>query len=322
MTKSGQMFSGPRRRWCDTSCERNHALAVGLFGLLRPGEIMLSVTGRPYDTLDEVIGGRRGEGSLADFGIEYKQIELADGRVDYAALAGALKRLETVSGWFMSRGRDIRPGAHFCRRDKRATDYVHRKLPGVYVVVDNCYGEFTEEREPRADLIIGSLIKNPGGGMAENGGYIADSARAVELASYRLTTVGTGSCVGASLGQTKNMLKGLFYAPHTTAQALKTAHFAAYIFKSLGYRVDPYWDEVRSDIIQTVECGSPEALCAFCRGIQSASPIDSFVTPEPWKMPGYADPVIMAAGTFVQGAAHRASPRLRPPYTVLRRVDI
>ena len=248
-----------------------HALAVGLFGLLRPGDIMLSVTGRPYDTLDEVIGGRRGEGSLADFGIEYKQIELADGRVDYAALAGALKRLgDRVRVVYVQRSRGYSARRTlFAGEISELTDYVHRKLPGVYVVVDNCYGEFTEEREPRADLIIGSLIKNPGGGMAENGGYIAGSARAVELASYRLTTVGTGSCVGASLGQTKNMLKGLFYAPHTTAQALKTAHFAAYIFKSLGYRVDPYWDEVRSDIIQTVECGSPEALCAFCRGIQS-----------------------------------------------------
>lgn len=297
-----------------------HALAVGLFGLLRPGDIMLSVTGRPYDTLDEVIGGRRGEGSLADFGIEYKQIELADGRVDYAALAGALKRLgDRVRVVYVQRSRGYSARRTlFAGEISELTDYVHRKLPGVYVVVDNCYGEFTEEREPRADLIIGSLIKNPGGGMAENGGYIAGSARAVELASYRLTTVGTGSCVGASLGQTKNMLKGLFYAPHTTAQALKTAHFAAYIFKSLGYRVDPYWDEVRSDIIQTVECGSPEALCAFCRGIQSASPIDSFVTPEPWKMPGYADPVIMAAGTFVQGASIELSADgpLRPPYTV------
>ena len=297
-----------------------HALAVGLFGLLRPGDIMLSVTGRPYDTLDEVIGGRRGEGSLADFGIEYKQIELADGRVDYAALAGALKRLgDRVRVVYVQRSRGYSARRTlFAGEISELTDYVHRKLPGVYVVVDNCYGEFTEEREPRADLIIGSLIKNPGGGMAENGGYIAGSARAVELASYRLTTVGTGSCVGASLGQTKNMLKGLFYAPHTTAQALKTAHFAAYIFKSLGYRVDPYWDEVRSDIIQTVECGSPEALCAFCRGIQSASPIDSFVTPEPWKMPGYADPVIMAAGTFVQGASIELSADgpLRPPYPV------
>ncbi len=297
-----------------------HALAVGLFGLLRPGDIMLSVTGRPYDTLDEVIGGRSGEGSLFDFGIGYEQIELDDGRIDYAALDRALNRLGgRVKVLYVQRSRGYSDRRTlFADEISELTDYVHKKLPGAYVVVDNCYGEFTEEREPRADLLIGSLIKNPGGGMADTGGYIAGSARAVELASFRLTTVGTGSKVGASLGQTRNMLKGLFYAPHTTAQALKTAHFAAYIFKSLGYRVDPGWDEARSDIIQTVECGSPEALCAFCRGIQSASPVDSFVTPEPWDMPGYADPVIMAAGTFVQGASIELSADgpLRPPYRV------
>lgn len=297
-----------------------HALAVGLFGLLRPGDIMLSVTGRPYDTLDEVIGGRNGEGSLFDFGIGYEQIELCDGKIDYAALDSALKRLgDRIKVVYVQRSRGYSDRRTlFADEISELCDYVHKKLPGVYVVVDNCYGEFTEEREPRADLLVGSLIKNPGGGMADTGGYIAGTARAVELASYRLTTVGTGSKVGASLGQTKNMLKGLFYAPHTTAQALKTAHFAAYIFESLGYRVDPAWDEARSDIIQTVECGSPEALCAFCRGIQSASPVDSFVTPEPWDMPGYADPVIMAAGTFVQGASIELSADgpLRPPYRV------
>jgi len=188
--------------------------------------------------------------------------------------------------------------------------------------VDNCYGEFTETVEPTAvgaDMIIGSLIKNPGGGMAETGGYIAGSARAVELASYRLTSVGCGLEVGASLGQNKNLFKGLFYAPHTTAQALKTAHLAAYVFgeKGLGFEVEPSWDEERHDIIQTVITHSPDMLCAFCRGIQAGSPIDSFVTPEPWDMPGYTDKVIMAAGAFTQGSSIELSADgpLREPYT-------
>jgi cystathionine beta-lyase family protein involved in aluminum resistance len=198
--------------------------------------------------------------------------------------------------------------------------FIRPLCPDAYVVVDNCYGEFTETREPTAvgaDMIIGSLIKNPGGGMAETGGYIAGSARAVELASYRLTSVGCGLEVGASTGQTKNMYKGLFYAPHTTAQAIKTALLAAYIFEKLGYEVEPKWNEVRSDIIQTVITGTPEGLCAFCRGIQAGSPIDSFVTPEPWDMPGYGDKVIMAAGAFTQGASIELSADgpLRPPYT-------
>ena len=192
--------------------------------------------------------------------------------------------------------------------------------PETYVVVDNCYGEFVETIEPTdvgADLIIGSLIKNPGGGIAETGGYLAGSKRAVELVSYRLTSPGVGGEVGATLGQNKNMYKGLFYAPHTTAQAIKTAHFAAYIFEALGFNVEPKWNVRRSDIIQTVITESPENLCAFCRGIQAGSPVDSFVTPEPWAMPGYSDQVIMAAGAFTQGSSIELSADgpLRPPYT-------
>ena len=199
-----------------------------------------------------------------------------------------------------------------------AVDFVKSISPETYVVVDNCYGEFTEKTEPRADMLIGSLIKNPGGGMAETGGYIAGSARAVELASYRLTSVGCGLEVGATIGQTKNMYKGLFYAPHTTAQALKTAHLAAYVFEELGYNVEPRWNIERSDIIQTVITGAPELLCAFCEGIQKGSPVDSFVTPVPWAMPGYNDEVIMAAGAFVQGASIELSADgpMRAPYTV------
>ena len=299
-----------------------HALSIGLFGLLRPGDVMLSVTGKPYDTLAEVIGmdGKTGDGSLADFGVEYRQTEMtSDGKIDLAALDAAMAELGArVKMVFIQRSK-----GYLNRRTLTADeisalcDYVHEKYKGVFVVVDNCYGEFTEAREPRADLLIGSLIKNPGGGMAQTGGYLAGSARAVELASYRLTTVGVGAEVGATIGQTRDMYKGLFYAPHTTAEAIKTACYAAYIFEKLGYAVEPRYDVPRSDIIQTVITGSPEGLCALCRGIQAGSPVDSFVTPEPWAMPGYADQVIMAAGTFVQGASIELSADgpLRPPYT-------
>ncbi len=301
------------------------ALTIGLFGILRPGDIMLSVAGKPYDTLEEVIGlcGNPGDGSLRDFGVDYDQVELtADGKFDFATIE---EKLRTYAG---------RVKMVFVQRSK---GYLNRKTlsvaeigelvtfvkgisPDSYVVVDNCYGEFVETSEPTAvgaDLIIGSLIKNPGGGMAETGGYLAGTKRAVELASYRLTSVGCGGEVGATMGQNKPMYKGLFYAPHTVAQAIKTAHLAAYIFEKLGYPVEPSWNEERHDIIQTVITGSPEALCAFCRGIQSGSPVDSHVTPEPWAMPGYTDPVIMAAGAFTQGSSIELSADgpLRPPYT-------
>ncbi len=305
------------------------ALTIGLFGVLRPGDLLCSVAGKPYDTLEEVIGiaGESGNGSLADFGVRYKQIELVDNKtLDFDAI-GALLRDE------MAGGKPVK--AIFVQRSK---GYLNRRTltvseiaelvkftkaisPETYVIVDNCYGEFCEINEPSAfgaDMVIGSLIKNPGGGMAETGGYIAGTKRAVELASYRLTSVGCGLEVGATIGQNKNMYKGLFYAPHTTAQALKTAHFAAYMFEKLGYNVSPVWQEERSDIIQTVICGNPELLCAFCRGIQSGSPVDSYVTPEPWEMPGYTDKVIMAAGAFTQGSSIELSADgpIRPPYTV------
>ena len=298
------------------------ALSIGLFGLLRPGDIMLSVTGSPYDTLYKVIGldgGDEGNGSLADFGVEYREVQMKNGGIDYEAVETAIKEGgERIKVLYLQRSK-----GYLNRRTLTAdeisafNDWAKKICPKAYVVVDNCYGEFTEAKEPRADLLIGSLIKNPGGGMADSGGYLAGTARAVELASYRLTTVGVGDEVGATLGQTRSLYKGLFYAPHTTAQALKTAHFAAFIFGKMGYAVEPKWDELRSDIIQTVITGSREALCAFCRGIQAGSPIDSFVTPEPWAMPGYADEVIMAAGTFVQGASIELSADgpLREPYT-------
>ena len=302
------------------------ALAIGLYGLLRPGDILFSIAGKPYDTLEEVIGivGERGNGSLADFGVEYRQIELLEGKaLDLDGIAAFLRSPEgeRVKVCFIQRSK-----GYLNRRTLtvaeigEAVKCVKAIRPDAFVVVDNCYGEFTEELEPPAvgaDLAIGSLIKNPGGGMAETGGYLAGTARAVELCSYRLTCPGIGLEVGATLGENKNMYRGLFYAPHTVAQALKTAHFAAYVFKALGYAVEPAPEELRSDIIQTVITGSAEALCAFCRGIQAGSPVDAYVTPEPWEMPGYQDKVIMAAGAFVQGASIELSADgpLKPPYT-------
>ena len=301
------------------------ALTIGLFGLLRPGDLMLSVAGKPYDTLEEVIGivGTPGDGSLRDFGVDYAQIELtSEGKFDFPAIREALlANMGRVKMVFVQRSK-----GYLNRRTLTVDEigelvtFVKGISPDSYVVVDNCYGEFVEDREPTAvgaDMIIGSLIKNPGGGMAETGGYIAGTRRAVELASYRLTSVGCGAEVGATLGQNKMMYKGLFYAPHTVAQALKSAHLVAYLFEKLGCAVEPHWSEVRSDIIQTVITGSPEGLCAFCRGIQAGSPVDSFVTPEPWAMPGYTSEVIMAAGAFTQGSSIEMSADgpLRPPYT-------
>ncbi len=305
------------------------ALTIGLFGLLRPGDLMVSVAGKPYDTLEEVIGiaGEVGNGSLADFGVKYSQIELIDEKtLDFEAIGRVLTENiatgKSVKVIFVQRSK-----GYLNRRTLTVAEIgelvklVKSISPETYVVVDNCYGEFTEKYEPThvgADMIIGSLIKNPGGGMAEVGGYIAGTARAVELASYRLTSVGCGLEVGATMGQNKSLYKGLFYAPHTTAQALKTAHLAAHIFGNMGYKVSPTWDEERSDIIQTVITESPELLCAFCRGIQKGSPVDSFVTPEPWEMPGYTSQVIMAAGAFTQGSSIELSADgpMRPPYTV------
>jgi len=301
-----------------------HALTIGLFGLLRPGDIMLSVAGKPYDTLEEVIGisGTSGDGSLADFGVEYRQIDLIDSGFDFEAVEKALREnAGRVKMVFIQRSKGyLNRKTLTVAQIGEAVKLVKSVSPETYVVVDNCYGEFVETSEPTdlgADLIIGSLIKNPGGGIAETGGYLAGSRRAVELVSYRLTSPGVGGEVGATLGQNKNMYKGLFYAPHTTAQAIKTAHFAAYIFENLGFEVEPRWDVRRSDIIQTVITGAPEKLCAFCRGIQAGSPVDSFVSPEPWAMPGYSDQVIMAAGAFTQGSSIELSADgpLRPPYT-------
>ena len=301
------------------------ALTIGLFGRLRPNDIMFSIAGKPYDTLDEVIGntGEAGNGSLRDFGVEYMQCDLLEnGDFDFDRIGEVLHaHKDRIKVVFIQRSKG------YLNRKTLSVDEIGEAVkfvkdihPDCFVVVDNCYGEFVEEREPTAvgaDMIIGSLIKNPGGGMAETGGYIAGSARAVELASYRLTSVGCGLEVGATLGQNKNIFKGLFYAPHTTAQAIKTAHLAAYIFEALGYEVEPAWNVQRHDIIQAIVTHSREALCAFCRGIQYGSPIDAYVTPEPWAMPGYSDEVIMAAGAFTQGSSIELSADgpLREPFT-------
>lgn len=303
-----------------------HALTIGLFGILRPGDIMLSVAGKPYDTLEEVIGivGDGGNGSLKDFGVDYRQIELKeDGTFDFDAVGRELKvNAQKIKMVFIQRSK-----GYLNRRTLTVDEigemarFVKSISPETFVVVDNCYGEFVEEKEPTAvgaDLCIGSLIKNPGGGMAETGGYFAGTKRAIELVSYRLTSPGTGGEVGATIGQNKNMYKGLFYAPHTTSQALKTGYLAAYMFEKMGYNAVPKWNEKRSDIIQSVITGDPEILCAFCRGIQAGSPVDAFVSPEPWEMPGYTDKVIMAAGAFTQGSSIELSADgpIRPPYTV------
>ncbi len=294
-----------------------HALSLALFGLLRPNDVMLSVTGKPYDTLDEVIGlvGETGNGSLADFGVIYRSLNLLDGDTEADLIAALADPAIKVVYIQRSRGYAQRRTLG-CEEIDAITDLVHQ-YSNAFVVVDNCYGEFVERTEPKADVLVGSLIKNPGGGMAESGGYIAGTARAVELISYRLTCPGIGLEVGATLGQNKAMYKGLFYAPHTVAQAVKTAVFAAALFELLGFCVSPRYDEIRHDIIQTVACKTPEGLCALCRGIQSASPVDAYVTPEPWDMPGYTDPVIMAAGAFTQGSSIELSADgpLRPPYT-------
>ncbi len=299
------------------------ALTIGLFGLLRPGDIMLSVTNRPYDTLCEVVGidGANGDGSLADFGIGYEQVDFTpDRKIDFDGIAKKLDELgDKVKVVFIQRSKGYldRPTLTIDEIGEICTFVKARSR--AYIVVDNCYGEFTEEREPTAvgaDMIIGSLIKNPGGGIAECGGYIAGTARAVELASYRLTSVGCGTEVGATLGQNRNMFKGFFLAPHIVSQALKTAHFSAYVLEKLGFDAYPKYDEMRSDIIQTIKFGYPEGLIKFCQGIQSASPVDSYVTPMPWAMPGYADEVIMAAGAFTQGSSIEIScdGPIREPY--------
>ena len=292
-------------------CNGTHALTVGLFGLLRPGDTLLSVTGKPYDTLEEVIGltGEKGVGSLRDFGVNYKQCEIGESFADLLT--------DDVKVVYLQRSRGYGQRQALSPDEiTKITRFVHANS-NAFVMVDNCYGEFTCENEPEADLLVGSLIKNPGGGIALTGGYLAGTEKAVELASYRLTSPGVGGEVGATLGQTRNMLLGFWLAPHAVAQALKTAAFSAYVFERSGFEVSPKFNEPRYDLIQTVTLHDPEKLKVFVRSIQYSSPVDSFVTPEPWAMPGYTDEVIMAAGTFTGGSTIElsADAPMRAPYT-------
>ena len=298
-----------------------HALALALMSNLRPGDELLSPVGKPYDTLEEVIGIRPSMGSLAEYGITYRQVDLKeDGSFDYEAIKSAIHEKTKLVTIQRSKGYQTRPTLSVARIGELIT-YVKAIKPDVLVMVDNCYGEFVETIEPTqvgADMVVGSLIKNPGGGLAPIGGYIVGKKECVENAAYRLTSPGLGKEVGASLGVIKDFYQGFFLAPTVTAGALKGAIFAANIYESLGFPVVPNATETRHDIIQAVTLYSPEALIAFCKGIQAAAPVDSHVTPEPWAMPGYDSPVIMAAGAFVQGSSIELSADgpLRPPYAV------
>ena len=298
-----------------------HALATALFGVLRPGELLVSVTGSPYDTLEETIGIRgEGTGSLMEWGVKYRQIDLLpDGTPDHAAIAQAAKEARVIYIQ-RSRGYSLRPSLSV-EVIGRIVQTAKARNPGVIVMVDNCYGELVEKREPTevgVDLMAGSLIKNPGGGIAPTGGYIVGKKELVERCAYRLTCPGMGKEVGCTLDLLRGMYQGIFLAPTVVAAAVKTAVFAAAFYHLLGFEVSPAHDTPRTDIIQSVLTRSPEALCAFCRGIQKGAPVDSFVTPTPWEMPGYDSPVIMAAGAFTMGASIElsADAPLREPYAV------
>ena len=298
-----------------------HALALALMSNLRPGDEILSPVGKPYDTLEEVIGIRPSKGSLAEYGITYKQVDLLDdGSFDFENIKTAINektRLVTIQ---RSKGYQTRPTLSVTRIGELIA-FVKSIKPDVICMVDNCYGEFVERMEPTdvgADMVVGSLIKNPGGGLAPIGGYIAGKRECVENAAYRLTSPGLGKEVGASLGVLSSFYQGIFLAPTVTAGALKGAIFAANVYEKLGFKVVPNGTESRHDIIQAVEFGTPEGVIAFCEGIQAAAPVDSHVTPEPWDMPGYDAKVIMAAGAFVSGSSIELSADgpIKPPYAV------
>ncbi len=297
-----------------------HALALALMSNLRPGDELLSPVGKPYDTLEEVIGIRPSKGSLAEYGVTYRQVDLlADGSFDYDKIKAAIHEKTKLVTIQRSKGYQSRPSLSV-GQIKELIAFVKNIKPDVLVMVDNCYGEFVEEKEPSevgADMTVGSLIKNPGGGLAPIGGYIVGKKECVEHAAFRLTSPGLGKEVGASLGVISSFYQGLFLAPTVTAGALKGAVFAANLYEKLGFPVVPNGTESRHDIIQAVTLNSPEGLIAFCKGIQAAAPVDSHVTPEPWDMPGYDSLVIMAAGAFVQGSSIELSADgpLRSPYT-------
>lgn len=298
-----------------------HALALALMSNLRPGDELLSPVGKPYDTLEEVIGIRPSKGSLAEYGITYAQVDLLpDGGFDWDGIKNAINEKTKLVTIQRSKGYATRPTLSVDRIGELIS-FIKNIKPDVICMVDNCYGEFTEEKEPLevgADMIVGSLIKNPGGGLAPIGGYICGKKECIENAAYRLTSPGLGKEVGASLGVIQSFYQGFFLAPTVTAGALKGAIFAANIYEQLGYKVVPNSAESRHDIIQAVEFGNKDAMIAFCEGIQAAAPVDSYVTPTPWAMPGYDSDVIMAAGAFVQGSSIELSADgpVKEPYAV------
>ncbi len=298
-----------------------HAISLCLFGLTLPGDHILSATGTPYDTLEGIIGWGEGTpvGSLKEMGVSYSQIPMKDGKIDVAAVEAAIRSNTKLVIAQRSRGYDWRPSL-MPEDFAELADMLHTRHPGVRLMVDNCYGEFVCEKEPThygADVCVGSLIKNPGGGLAPTGGYVVGTPDAIERISYRLTAPGIGLEVGSYAASYQPFYQGLFMAPHTVAQAIKTACLAARVFEDLGMTTTPPSSERRADIIQAIQMQTPERLIAFCQGIQMASPIDSMALPEPWDMPGYNDLVIMAAGTFVSGASVELSADgpMRAPYT-------
>ncbi|MQN00651.1 MAG: hypothetical protein DUD27_06540 [Lachnospiraceae bacterium] len=296
-----------------------HAISLALFSNLRPGDTFVSIAGKPYDTLDDVIGLNPCPGSLAEYGVKYRQADLKpDSSFDWDAIRSVIDDTTKIVEIQRSKGYATRK-SFSVEEIGEATRFVKSIKPDVLVFVDNCYGEFVEDKEPLeagADFMAGSLIKNPGGGLAPIGGYIVGKKECIENAANRLTSPGLGREVGASLNAMRDFYQGFFLAPTVTAAAEKGALFATKIFEGLGYNCIPKADEKRADIIQAVELKTPEGLCAFCEGIQAASPVDSYVKPEPWDMPGYSDKVIMAAGTFVSGASIELSADgpLREPY--------
>ncbi len=306
-----------------TFASGTHTLTVALFGLLRPKDKMLCITGRPYDTLIGVLGiDGHSDGSLADFGVEYNEVSLKnDGTPDIDSIKNALKN-DTYKVVYIQRSRGYSLRASLKIDDvKNLCEIIKSISPESYIMVDNCYGEFTEKLEPTevgADLMAGSLIKNPGGGIAPCGGYMAGRADLIEKCSYRMTAAGVGREVGATLGHNRELYMGLFSAPHVTGEALKSAVYTAALFSEMGFEVSPRVNEKRGDIIQSICLENSERLIAFCKGLQSGAPVDSHLTPEPWDMPGYDDKVIMAAGAFAGGSSIElsADAPLRDPYAV------
>lgn len=319
ITKAGKSLLSPH------IASGTHAISLALFSLLRPGDTMISVTGRPYDTLTSVIGDRKEKdiGSLADFGVEYKQIDLlADGTIDVNKVINTVRHTERPKLLFMQRSRGYAWRKALSMKEiKEFTGSIRRVFPEIIIMADNCYGEFCETEEPiecGVDIIAGSMIKNPGGGIAPTGGYAAGRPDLIELAENRLTCPGLGAEVGSYEATYRPFFQGLFMAPHITAEALKGSILSAKVFEMLGYKVYPAYDDQRSDITQSIMLEDEDLLLAYTKGIQKAAAVDSHATPVPWDMPGYEDKIVMAAGTFVQGASIElsADAPVKPPYIV------